>query len=186
MRQGGQNGTPLPHEEPQELNPPAGVLAYYWLKSPTSGPLKLELSTHRSRQSLRRQRHSSQAPRHRGHQRPGHLGAAACTACSHSRNASLRPQYPNHRGFGGGGRRGAAAKPPADACHPSSMPTEPAQETTSPATRPVRGTGGLEPGQYTVRLTIGDQTLSRPVTVKPDPRKLPAGSVVNDGDDDTK
>ena len=26
------NGTPLPHEEPQELNPPAGVVAYYWLK----------------------------------------------------------------------------------------------------------------------------------------------------------
>ena len=27
------NGTPLPHEEPQLLNPPAGVVAYYWLKS---------------------------------------------------------------------------------------------------------------------------------------------------------
>ena len=37
------NGTPLPHEEPQELNPPAGVLAYYWLKSPASQPLKIEL-----------------------------------------------------------------------------------------------------------------------------------------------
>ena len=31
--QGGMNGTPLPHEEPQELNPPSGVVAYYWLKT---------------------------------------------------------------------------------------------------------------------------------------------------------
>jgi hypothetical protein len=38
-----QNGTPLPHEEPQEVNPPAGVLVYYWLKSVPSGALKVEL-----------------------------------------------------------------------------------------------------------------------------------------------
>jgi len=43
VHQGSQNGTPLPHEEPQELNPPAGVLAYYWLKSAPGGPVKLEL-----------------------------------------------------------------------------------------------------------------------------------------------
>ncbi|MEO6805214.1 MAG: glycoside hydrolase, partial [Edaphobacter sp.] len=43
IRTGGQNGTPLPHEEPQELNPAAGVLAYYWLKSAPTQPLKLEL-----------------------------------------------------------------------------------------------------------------------------------------------
>lgn len=33
----------MPHEEPQETNPPVGVLVYYWLRSPVSGPLKLEL-----------------------------------------------------------------------------------------------------------------------------------------------
>ena len=38
IHQGGQNGTPLPHEEPQEKNPPAGVLAYYWLKSAPHSP----------------------------------------------------------------------------------------------------------------------------------------------------
>ncbi|MGA9464536.1 MAG: hypothetical protein WBV28_17240, partial [Terracidiphilus sp.] len=43
MNQGGQNGTPLPHEEPQERNPPAGVVVYYWLKSAAQGPVKLEL-----------------------------------------------------------------------------------------------------------------------------------------------
>src|SRR6202012_2935247 len=43
IRQGGMNGTPLPHEEPQELNPPAGVVAYYWLKSAAGQPFKLQL-----------------------------------------------------------------------------------------------------------------------------------------------
>jgi len=40
---GNMNGTPMPHEEPQQTNPPSGVLVYYWLKSGISGPLKLEL-----------------------------------------------------------------------------------------------------------------------------------------------
>ena len=43
IRAGGMNGTPLPHEEPQEDNPPSGVVAYYWLKSAAARPLKLEL-----------------------------------------------------------------------------------------------------------------------------------------------
>ena len=33
IRQGGMNGTPMPHEEPQMQNPPSGVVAYYWLRS---------------------------------------------------------------------------------------------------------------------------------------------------------
>ncbi|MGA2195468.1 MAG: hypothetical protein ABSH40_09380, partial [Bryobacteraceae bacterium] len=43
IRQGGMNGTPLPHEEPQMQNPPSGVVAYYWLKTDAARPLKLEL-----------------------------------------------------------------------------------------------------------------------------------------------
>ncbi len=43
IHQGSGNGTPLPHEEPQELNPPDGVVAYYWLKSAPTTPLKIEL-----------------------------------------------------------------------------------------------------------------------------------------------
>jgi hypothetical protein len=37
------NGTPLPHEEPQMMNPPSGVWLYYWVKSAAAKPLKLEL-----------------------------------------------------------------------------------------------------------------------------------------------
>ena len=33
LRAGGMNGTPLPHEEPTELNPPTGVLVYYNLNT---------------------------------------------------------------------------------------------------------------------------------------------------------
>jgi hypothetical protein len=43
IRVGGMNGTPLPHEEPQMENPPSGVVAYYWLGTAASQPLKLEL-----------------------------------------------------------------------------------------------------------------------------------------------
>src|SRR5260370_10709015 len=43
IRQGSMNGTPLPHEEPQMENPPAGVVAYYWLKAAAERPVKLEL-----------------------------------------------------------------------------------------------------------------------------------------------
>src|SRR5262249_46972996 len=43
IRAGGMNGTPLPHEEPQLQNPPAGIVAYYYLKTAPRRPLKLEL-----------------------------------------------------------------------------------------------------------------------------------------------
>ncbi len=43
IRQGGINGMPMPWEEPHFQNPPAGVVAYYWLNHAATGPLKLEL-----------------------------------------------------------------------------------------------------------------------------------------------
>lgn len=176
IRQGGQNGTPLPHEEPQEVNPPAGVLAYYWLKSKPSGPLKLELVD----------------------------SAGSVVACAAS-DAPVKPvdtetinvqayweqpaEPPSaepgmHRmalnlaapmGFAGGRRRGPAPPPPVDACHP---PGTPAPRMEAPA-RP--GPGGrraraLNAGDYTVRLTVDGQTFTQPAIVKADPRNLPEGA----------
>jgi len=43
VQMGGQNGTPLPKEEPQHQNPPMGVVVYYSLKSAAGSPVKLEL-----------------------------------------------------------------------------------------------------------------------------------------------
>jgi len=192
IRQGGMNGTPLPHEEPQELNPPSGVLAYYWLKTAPAKPLKIELLD----------------------------GGGAVRACVASdtpvRPVDLetlnvqeiweRPQQPPSaaagmhrvalgaaagRGGGGGGfGRGAAAAPAVDACTP------PAGSQAAVAAPPAGGrgrggrgggggggggggrggAGGLQAGAYTVRMTVDGQTYTQSVTVKPDPRGTPSGN----------
>jgi photosystem II stability/assembly factor-like uncharacterized protein len=161
VRAGGMNGTPMPHEEPQESNPPAGVVAYYWLKTASAGPLKLELLD----------------------------SGGAVRACSAS-DTTVRPpdtetlnvqaiweqpaQPPAaaagmHRfaigsvggrgGGGGGGRGGRGNGANADAC------------SSGAAQGGGRGgNAGLQPGQYTLRLTLGGQTYTQPATVKPDPR----------------
>jgi photosystem II stability/assembly factor-like uncharacterized protein len=171
IRAGGMNGTPLPHEEPQEQNPPSGVVAYYWLKSPAAQPLKLELVD----------------------------GSGAVRACAAS-DTPVRPvdtetlnvqavwEQPvapppatagMHRvalggsagrgGFGGG--RGAVVTPPKDACT-GAMPAAPAGRGRGGR----GGTAGLRPGPYTVRLTVDGQTYTQAVTVKPDPRGVPDGA----------
>jgi len=190
LRNGGMNGTPLPHEEPQELNPPAGVVAYYWLKTPPARPFKIELLD----------------------------GGGAVRACAASdtvvRPIDLetlnvqeiweRPTPPPsaaagmHRvnmgaaagrgGGGGGGGRGGGAPPPPDACTPAAGAADAA--AAAPAGGRGRGGrggggggggggrggGGLQPGQYTVRLTVDGQAYTQPVTVKPDPRGTLAGN----------
>jgi hypothetical protein len=82
------------------------------------------------------------------------------------------------RGFGFGRR---PPPPPVDACHPAGAPA--AQPAVAPS-RPGRGFEGLQPGEYTVRLTVDGQTLTQPVTVQPDPRKLPNGAATPPDDDD--
>lgn len=87
------------------------------------------------------------------------------------------------RGAGGGGGfgRGGGADPAPDACTPSGG----APDAPAAVGRAGRGGGGrggaptLQPGQYTVRLTVYGQTYTQPVTIKPDPRGAPNG--VNDG-----
>lgn len=174
IRAGGMNGTPLPHEEPQHLNPPAGVLAYYWLKTPASQPVKIELVD----------------------------GSGAVKACAAS-DTPVRPvdteainvqaiwEQPAlppsaaagmHRvalgggaGRGGGFGRGAVAAPAKDACA-GAMPEAPAGRGGRGGGRGGRGGGGLQPGQYTVRLTVDGQTYTQPVALKPDPRGVPEGA----------
>jgi photosystem II stability/assembly factor-like uncharacterized protein len=188
IREGSMNGTPLPHEEPQEENPPSGVVAYYWLKSAAGTPLKLELLD----------------------------GSGAVRACAAS-DTPVRPvdtetlnvqaiwqqpaQPPSaaagmHRfalggtagrgfGFGGFGGRGGNAPPAVDACTPASA-------DGAAAAAPPRGgrggrgggrggAGGLRPGQYTVRLTVDGKSYTQPVAVKPDPRGAPKGAVDDGG-----
>lgn len=174
IRQGGMNGTPLPHEEPQELNPPSGVVAYYYLKQDASGPLKIELVDARGtvRACL-----ASDTPVKPVDTEAINVQAVwelqppppSPAAGTHRVSLDVRPA----RGFGGGG--GPRPAPPVDACHPASASAPP----PAPAQRRGRETTGLEPGDYTVRLTVNGETLTQPVTLKPDPRNIPEGGISN-------
>jgi photosystem II stability/assembly factor-like uncharacterized protein len=175
LRQGGMNGTPLPHEEPQLLNPPSGVVAYYWLKSAASGALKIELLDANGgvRSCL-----ASDTP-----VKPVDTEAINVQAIWEQPAEPPSAAAGMHRvslggaagrgGFGGGGRGGAAAVPK-DACTPDGAPaTPPPGRGGRGGGR--RGGGGLTPGQYSVRLTVNGQVLTQPVAMKPDPRGLPNG-----------
>jgi hypothetical protein len=183
IRTGSMNGTPMPHEEPQEENPPSGVVAYYWLKAAPASPLKVELLD----------------------------GSGAVRACAAS-DTPVRPvdtetlnvqaiwQQPAQppsaaagmhrfalggsagRGFGFGGRGGGGA-PVVDACTASTAvsPAPAAARGSGRGGRGGRGGTGLQPGEYTVRLTVDGKTYTQPVAVKPDPRGAPKGSAEEGG-----
>ena len=164
IRNGSMNGTPLPHEEPQELNPPAGVLAYYWLKAAPAGPLKLELV---DAKGAVRACAASDTP-----VKPVDTEAIDVqavwrqpslppSAAAGMHRMALLPPAPG-RGFG---RPASAAPPVADAC----------------GARPAPGL--LQPGEYTVRLTVEGKSYTQPVTVKPDPRGVPPARTAEDASD---
>ena len=189
IRNGSMNGTPLPHEEPQEQNPPSGVVAYYWLKAAAAQPLKLELLD----------------------------GSGAVRACAASDtpvrevdtetlNVQAIWEQPTPppsaaagmhrfaiggaagRGGGGGFGRGGGTAPAPDACTSASAPAAAADNPPAAGGRGGgrggrggggrggRGAGGLQPGQYSVRLTVDGQTYTEPVVIKPDPRGAPSGN----------
>ncbi|MGA7522888.1 MAG: hypothetical protein WBW84_10420 [Acidobacteriaceae bacterium] len=162
--QSGQDGTPLPHEEPQELNPPAGVVAYYWLKSAPAQPLKIEMV---DSQGHVRACGASDAPVppvdtekinvQAYWEKPAQPPSAEPGM---HRYALDLPQ----RRFG----RTSAEEAPHDACSPPPGTEKPAAHPASPGF--FRGPVVLPAGDYTVRLTVDGRTYTQPVTVKPDPR----------------
>ena len=95
----------------------------------------------------------------------------AAAAFGRRRNASRRARRIGRtRRWWWRTRRGCAP-PPKDACT-GAMPAADAGRRTRvavDAAEPV----DLQPGQYTVRLTVDGQTYTQPVTVKPDPRGVP-------------
>ena len=173
IRAGGMNGTPLPHEEPQELNPPGGVLAYYWLKTAATQPLKIELL---DRSGSVRACVASDTP-----VRPVDTETLNVQAIWEQPSQPPSAAAGMHRialgapsgrgGFGGG--RAAVVAPAKDACTAGS---EPNPAGGGRGGRGGRGAGGLQPGSYTVRLTVDGQTYAQPVTLKADPRGVPEGA----------
>ncbi len=176
IHEGRMNGTPIPHEDPQELNPPSGVIAYYWLKTAPAGPLKLELV---DASNVVRACLASDTPVRPVDTETLNVQAIweqpslppAVTAGAHRAVLNVRAVGGFGGGGGGGGRRGAAATPPADACNPS--PAAPLADAVPQQQRRGRGSVGLLPGDYTVRMTVDGQTYSQPVNIKPDPRGVP-------------
>ncbi len=169
VRNGGMNGTPLPHEEPQEVNPPAGLLAYYWLKSAPAQPVKLELL---DAAGAVRVCAASDTPVKPVDTEAINVQAywmqptspPSATAGMHRFALNIAPP----RGFGGGGGRAPETSPVRDACSPppGTLPAPPADRRA----RGDRGPTGLRPGKYTVRLTVDGQTYTQTVTMKPVPR----------------
>ncbi len=155
-----QDGTPLPQEEPTEKNPLPGVMAYYWLKTAPAQPIRLELvdsggevracgASDTPVKPIDTEKINIEAV----WEEPAQLPPSA-QAGMHRYALNL----PQMRFFG------PQAEPPHDAC----------TGAMKPAARPARGFRRarveLAPGNYTVRLTVGSQTYTQPVTIKPDPR----------------
>ena len=190
IRAGGMNGTPMPHEDPQLQNPPSGVLAYYWLKSDAAKPLKLELV---DGAGAVRSCAASDTPVRSvdtetlNVQAIWELPAQPPSAAAGMHRFALGGAA--GRGGGGGFGRGAGAAPVQDACTPPAAAPDAATANPPAGGRGGRGgrggggggggrgaAGGLQPGQYAVRLTVDGQTYSQPVTIKPDPRGAPSGA----------
>ena len=160
----GQDGTPLPHEEPTEMNPPSGVLAYYWLKAAPTQPLKIELVDNAGHvracgasdtvvPPVDTEKINVQAI----WEEPTQLPPSAQPGMHRYALDLTQPRF-----FGP-----APAERAHDACSPPAGNEQPAARPARPGRR---GPVALSPGEYTVRLTVDGQTYTQPVTVKPDPR----------------
>ena len=173
------DGTPLPHEEPQEKNPPAGVLAYYWLKSAPHSPVKLELLDAKGKVAACL---ASDTPVKPVDTESINVQAywlqpvEPPSAAPGMHRAAINVDSP--RGFGFGGS--APLPSPVDACHPEGSKTPP------PAAALMRrhGAPALAAGQYTVRLSVDGSVLTQPVSILPDPRGLPNGAEASPEEDD--
>jgi hypothetical protein len=147
-------------------------VTYYWLKSESNSPVKLELV---DAKGAVRACGASDTP-----VKP--VDTEAINVQAIWQQPTLPPSAtvgmhrfalgpPPARGFGGGGGRGPAPPAPRDACSP------PEGTAAAAPVRPARGgrggPTGLQPGDYTIRLTVDGQTYTQPVTIKPDPRGVP-------------
>ena len=170
IHQGNQNGTPLPHEEPQRANPPAGVAAYYWLKSAPAAPIKVELLDASGKLAVCLASDSPVKPVDTeaiNVQAYWEQAAPPPSAAPGMHQVALNIVPPRRAGYG----QSPPPPPARDACHPAESSTRAPESGQAD-----RGVPGLQPGQYSVRLTVDGQTLTQPVNILADPRKLPPGA----------
>jgi len=152
MPPGSEYGTTLPKDEPFAENPPNGALIDYFLKSAAAGPVTLEIMD-QAGQTLRRYSSDDRTPP----RNPDTLTVQA-----------VWMPVPEPLSAGAGMHRWVW-----DLRGPA------------PAGGEERGPGGggfgrgrgvaVQPGTYTVRLTVDGKTYTQPLTVKPDPRTANPG-----------
>ncbi|HEX4681442.1 MAG TPA: hypothetical protein VH277_01965 [Gemmatimonadaceae bacterium] len=156
--QGGDNGTPLQKDEPQTANRPDGAFIDYYVKSPGSGPVTLEILDA--------------------------SGAVLRTFTSDVNAANAA----NAAQFGGrGGGRGGGIPNTSALWRPTPEPFSGAPgmhrvnwlPVTPGASGGRRGGGGgrgggaqLLTGTFTARLTVNGKSYTQTFNVKPDPRNL--------------
>jgi photosystem II stability/assembly factor-like uncharacterized protein len=156
--------TPLPPDEPRHANPPEGAIIDYYLAKDAPGPVVLEIFD----ASGKLVRHYSSAEPPPSLPDPAkdaplplywYRAPQALLTTAGMHRFTWDVHYQPLPG-GGGGRGGGGGLPIA------AVPYD---------TVPVPSTPWVAPGQYTVKLTVGGQTYTQPITVKPDPRvKTPA------------
>ena len=153
IRQGSMNGTPLPPEEPQLENPPAGAIIYYSLAEAAQQPVELQVLDHAGK-VLATFHSNDPLPQVDAEkleipafwlQPPLRLGT---TAGMHRFVWDLRPQPPPGHGGQGDDFGGLAA-----------------------FFSSYFGPPMVAPGDYTLKLTVDGKSYTQPLTVKPDPRR---------------
>jgi photosystem II stability/assembly factor-like uncharacterized protein len=152
--------TPLPPDEATAPNPPEGAIINYYLKSAASGPVTLKIAGADGK-LVRRYSSGDEAftPDPATINVPLYwfrpLTALSTAAGMHRFTWDL-----HYQALDGGGRLGGPTLPIAAIGH---------NTVTAPTTPWVN------PGQFTVKLTVNGKTYSQPMTVKQDPRvKTPA------------
>jgi photosystem II stability/assembly factor-like uncharacterized protein len=152
--------TPMPPDEPAGPNPPEGAIIDYYLKSAASGPVTLEIigadgkpvRTYSSTDTVfTPDPATSTIPLY--WYRP--LAPLSASAGMHRFTWDV-----HYQPLDGGGRLGGPNLPIAAI----------GRNTIAAPTTPW-----VNPGQFTVKLTVNGKTYSQPIVVKPDPRvKTPA------------
>jgi photosystem II stability/assembly factor-like uncharacterized protein len=153
---------PWPKEEPTGQNPPDGAIINYYLKTPASGPITLEIQQ-RDGRVLRRYSSDDPAP-----QIPD-PPSAPWPVYWYRPSQALSTQAGMHRflwdvhlqPLGAGAAAGAGL-----GAVPTQLPIQ-AIPYNSPT---AATTPWAAPGTYTVRLTVDGKTHSQPIVVKQDPR----------------
>ncbi|HEX7723212.1 MAG TPA: hypothetical protein VF397_13700, partial [Pyrinomonadaceae bacterium] len=144
---GGDNGTPMPRDEPLADNSPTGAMIDFYLKTNASGPVTLEILDPAG-EVIRRYSSEDKFPP----VDPDRLNfppywartsePLPATAGMHRWIWDFRPTPPQRQAGGGGGGGGGFG----------------------------RGGQLALPGVYTVRLTVNGKSQMAPLVVKPDPR----------------